>query len=360
MIDPNDPATRALLDELRVRQSAFLAERMTSPRARDEWRDNFGAIAASLLALPVEALVPPARLARALDEALSAEAARSALAPLTRAALPAVLRALRAEPEVIGAFVPDEARQALDGLLARPGLVPERLVREVLEHDAVEAVMRDVLAEVLREFSEKVNPFFADWGLPAILRRWSPLAAGAVNKALEGVREEFNRRLEPETRRFLQAVTRRSLRSAADAAVAMQDGPKFVALRRHLAAWLLEQRFAELLVGIDAAGEAMLSSAAGPVQERLARHEALQKRRREALDAFFRTWGSKSAAELLGALGVEFRPDVAVVADLLWPAVEAALKSEPGRAWITSLVDEFYASLAADQVDGKASASPSP
>ncbi|HEU4535985.1 MAG TPA: hypothetical protein VFS00_17795, partial [Polyangiaceae bacterium] len=261
-------------------------------------------------------------------------------------ALPALLGALRAEPELIGAFVPDEARAALDALLARPGLVPERLVREVLEHEAVEAVMRDVLADVLREFSDKVNPFFAEWGLPSLLRRWSPLGAGVANKALEGVREEFNRRLEPETRRFLQAVTRRSLRAAADATVAMQDGPKFVALRRRLAAWLLEQRFAELLVGVDAAGEAMLSSAAAPVQERLALHEGLRARRRAALDAFYREWGGKSAAELLGALGVEFRPDVAVVADLLWPAVEAALKSEPGRAWVTSLVDEFYASLA--------------
>ncbi len=346
MIDPNDPATRALLDELRARQSAFLLERVASPRARAEWRDNFDAVARALLDRPLASLLPPDRLERALDLALSAEAARGALAPLTRAALPAVLRALRDEPEPLGAFVPDDARAALDALLARPGLVPERLVREALEHEAVEAVMRDVLFDVLREFSEKVNPFFADWGLPALLKRWSPLGAGAVNKALEGVRDEFNRRLEPETRRFLQVVTRRSLRRAADATVALQDGPKFVALRRRLAAWLLEQRFAELLLGVDAAGEAMLGRMAPPIQERLATHEGLRTRRREAIDAFYRERGAASAGAILAELGVDFRPESAPFADLLWPAVEAALTSEPGRAWLASIVDEFYDGLA--------------
>ncbi|HEU4412041.1 MAG TPA: hypothetical protein VFS43_42765 [Polyangiaceae bacterium] len=346
-IDPNDPPTRALLGELRARQAAFLLERMASPRAEAEWRENFGAVARALLARPLEALVPRPRLEAALEQALSAEAARSALAPLTRAALPLLLRELRARGEPIGDFVPGEAREALDALLARPGLVPERLVREVLEHDAVEAVMRDVLGDVLGEFSEKVNPFFAEWGLPALLKRWSPLAAGAVTKALEGVRDEFNRRLEPETRRFLQAVTRRSLRSAADAAVAQQDGPKFVALRRHLAAWLLEQRFAELLLGVDQAGEAMLGRMGPPIGERLAAHEGLRQRRREALDELYRAFGPKSAAEILAELGVEFRPDPGPLADLLWPAVAAALTSEPGRAWVASLVDEFYDGLLA-------------
>jgi hypothetical protein len=345
MIDPNDPATRALLDELRARQTSFLLERMISPRAKGEWRENFGAITRALLARPLEALVPRDRLEAALDHALSTEAARGALAPLTRAALPIILRELRARGEPIGDFVPDEARAALDALLARPRLVPEKLVREALEHDAVEAVMRDVLFDVLREFSEKVNPFFAEWGLPALLKRWSPLGAGAVAKALDGVRDEFNRRLEPETRRFLQAVTRRSLRRAADAAVAQQDGPKFVALRQRLAAWLLEQRFADLLLGVDPAGEAMLGRMAPVVQERLAAHEGLRQRRREALDELYRSFGPKSVAEALAELGVEFRPDEAPFAELLWPVVEAALTSEPGRAWITSLVDEFYDGL---------------
>jgi hypothetical protein len=345
MIDPSNPETRALLDELRARQTAFLLERLASPRARDEWRANFGAVARALLARPIESLVPPARLAAALDAALSAEAARGALAPLTRAALPLALGALREVGEPIGDFVPDEARAALDALLARPKLVPEQLVREIIEHEAVEAVMRDVLSEVLREFSEKVNPFVADWGLPALLKRWSPLGAGALGKALEGVHNEFNRRLEPETRRFLQSITRRSLRRAADITVATQDAPAFVALRRRVAAFLLEQRFAELLLGVDEAGEAMLGRLAPPVQERLAAHEGLRKRRAEALAAAYQAWGPKSAGEVLAELGVTFRPDEAPFAELLWPAVEAALASEPGRAWVTSLVDEFYDGL---------------
>ena len=41
-----------------------------------------------------------------------------------------------------------------------------------------------------------VNPFFAEWGLPAILRKVLPIGASAVMKSLESVKGEFDRRLE--------------------------------------------------------------------------------------------------------------------------------------------------------------------
>jgi len=93
--------------------------------------------------------------------------------------------------------------------------MPERLLREMLENDATEAVMRDVLHEALVVL-QKVNPFFADWGLPSLLRKLSPLASARWARRSTRWRAEFDRRLEPEMRSSCKAFSRRALRQFAD------------------------------------------------------------------------------------------------------------------------------------------------
>src|SRR5262249_37749361 len=123
---------------------------------------------------------------------------------------------------------------------------PARLLREALENEAAEEVMRDVLYDALKEFSEKVNPFFADWGLPSLLKKLSPFGLGAMSKGFDSVRVEFDRRLEPEIRKFLLGFSRRALKNVADFTIDKADEPEFVAIRKRLVHFLLERRVAEL------------------------------------------------------------------------------------------------------------------
>src|SRR6185295_316141 len=134
------------------------------------------------------------------------------------------LAELHAEKGKVGDRVPASAHRHIDALLARHGLMPERLLREIAEQDAIDEIMRDVLYDGFKEFSERVNPFTAEWGIPSLLKR-SSLLGGAMTKGIEAVKVEFDRRMEPEIRRFLAGFSRRGLRSMADAMIARADQP---------------------------------------------------------------------------------------------------------------------------------------
>ena len=42
--------------------------------------------------------------------------------------------------------------------------------------------MRDVLYDTIREFNDKANPIFAEWGLVSMLKRFFPIGFGTVAK----------------------------------------------------------------------------------------------------------------------------------------------------------------------------------
>src|SRR5690606_24329986 len=105
-----------------------------------------------LMATPLGQLTDPAALNRAIDAATSGPASRAAR-PVAAAALAAITEAARAEQATAGDYVPAAAREKLERLAARPQIVPEKLVREVLESEAMDEVMQDVMSALLRDFS---------------------------------------------------------------------------------------------------------------------------------------------------------------------------------------------------------------
>ncbi len=157
--------------------------------------------------------------------------------------------------------------------------MPERLLREIAEQDAIDEIMRDVLYDGFREFSEKVNPFTAEWGIPSLLKRMSVLG-GAMSKGLDTVKAEFDRRLEPEIRRFLAGFSGRGLRRMVDVTIARADQPASVAVRRHLLAWVLDQEIAALARDADEEALALLAEIGLDIAAaELARPEGRARRR---------------------------------------------------------------------------------
>ena len=155
LIPKATPLTGTALLELRNRHVAFLLARLVSDQARLEWRANLEAGWSALLATPVERLVTGAAAADLVDASLGRPAFRDGLRPAVRSALLLTSARLREDPRRLGDYVPADLRARLDELLEQRGIVPEHLLREVMEHDAVEEVMRDVLFDTLKEFSEK-------------------------------------------------------------------------------------------------------------------------------------------------------------------------------------------------------------
>lgn len=334
------------LAELRDRQIAFLYERLVSPAAQAEWRANLDAAFGAVLDAPLGHVVDRGAASRLVDAALADGALRKGLEPLLSAAIDEALRQARNDGAPAGRFVPQSARRKLDELAALPGLLPETFVRAVVETDAVEEILREVLQRALTEFSEKANPFTAEWGLPSLLKRLGPFGLGAMGKSLDGMRAEFERRIEPEIRRFLQGFSRRSLRTVSDVTVAKLDGPAFVALRRRLAAELLARPVRELAALAESDSGALTRAIALESLVHAAGLEETRERVRALVLRAIEARAERPLRDVLGELAITAPLDTAALADATWPIVRHVLASEPLRLWIARLVTEFFDGVA--------------
>jgi hypothetical protein len=335
------PLTSADLADLRARHLAFLAARLVSPEAEAEWRANLPLIFADLMSAKVTSIIDPAALAAALDATLTAENVERAARPLGKLILPLVLREMKAEPGKLGDHVPAEARKKIEALLSRPSAFPDRALRELADQEAIQEVMRDVLYDGFKEFSEKVNPFIAEWGIPSLLKKMS-VFGGAMTKGLESVRAELDRRMEPEIQRFLAGFTRKGLRRMVDTTASRSADAKSIALRKHMLAWALDQELATLAKEVDAEAIAMGQDIAMDIAAaELARADRKAQRKRLIQEAAAAV-ADKTVAEALMELGVMVMPDFEALAAATWPAAKTLLSGPAVLGWLEKLVWEFY------------------
>lgn len=335
------PLTQADLAQLRARHLAFLKARLLSPQAEAEWRANVAAIWKDLLAAKVSAIVDAPAVHAALDAVLTPEAVDRAARPIGQRVLPIVLRELGAEQSKLGDHVPEATRKKIEALLARPSALPDRVLRELADQEAVQEVMRDVMFDGLKEFSEKVNPFIAEWGIPSLLKKMS-VFGGAMTKGLESVRAELDRRMEPEIQRFLAGFTKKGLRRMVDGAVSRSNEPTSIALRKHMLAWILEQELAALMKDADAASIALGQEIVMDVTAAELGRADRKAQRRRLLDEALAAAGDRTVGEVLAALGVSFEPDFEAIATATWPVAKAVLAGPAVQGWLEKVAGDFY------------------
>jgi hypothetical protein len=335
----------ATLAALRAKHIAYLAERLTDDRARGDFVRSFANAYDHVLSRPLRELVDPTALASLLTDVVTADAVRGLAAPVVREIHRRTVAALKTDDAKLGDYVTEEAREAIDALLARPDLLPDDLVHRVFEDEATEEVLRDVLYDALVEFNDSVNPFFADWGLPALLKRFMPIGSGTVLKSIGAVRAEFDKRLEPEIRKFLLVFMRKSKGKIADLVVAKGADPKFIALRRSVMAYFYERTVAELTETVDDDARDAVDTAAEAIALELARRDHPRERLGAELEKLLEERGDTTLGAWLASIGAVARPELERIAELLWPHMRMLLQSPPARAFYERVTWEFYDSL---------------
>ncbi|MBK6519212.1 MAG: hypothetical protein IPG04_35010 [Polyangiaceae bacterium] len=328
----------------RERHVAWAKERLSSEWGKAQLRKNLQAGFEAVLAAPVGELFEVEALAKLADHLASDGVVSKTTRPIVRTFFMLEMARLREDPSKLEQYVSPEARALFEELLERPDLISPKFVRELLGHPAFEPIMRDVLDDALREFSEKVDPFKAEWGLPSVMKIAGPLAfgLGAFAKALDAVREEFQKRLEPERKRFLQGFAKRGLKTVAEQAIKRSSDPQFIALRKELFAWLLEQPVSELT--------APMTQATTELSERLGheltRHnlglEATKRRRRANIEMMVRAHAKQPLRQALATYGANLAPDFDAIVEVLWPLMRPALRSPEIEGFVEGLVGEFY------------------
>jgi hypothetical protein len=332
------------LEALKQKHVAFLEARLVSEAAREDWVSAFRDGYAWALTLRVRDVVDPVALTDGIAKALTADSVKALFAPVAKDIHRRVLASLRKDETRLGEYVPAQARFAIDELLERSDLVPERLVRNIFEQEAIEDAIRDTLYDGLKEFNETVNPFFADWGLPALLKRM-PIGGGAILKSMGAMRGEFDKRLDPEIRKFLLGFARKAKGKLADFFITKGDDPKFIELRKNVVSFLYSQSMKELLAGVDEAASKKAETAAEHVVLETLAKEKPRERLREGLETFLRDQGDATFGEWLVAASASGAPDLDAFAALLWPHVKRTLESPVSRAFFAKITAEFYDGL---------------
>lgn len=333
---------------LRARQVEHVRARLRGDAGRAALAANLAAGWEAILDARVADVVDAAAIARAVESVIDGPLLDRAIRPVARAAVLIELARLREDPTTLGAHVPEESRAALRELCGRPGLLPERFVREALTHRAFEEVMRDVLDGALAEFQVKANPLTAEWGLPSILKKAGPFSfgLGAFAASFEAVRGEIDKKLEPQRKIFLQSFARRALGTMADFIVKRHDEPAFVELRRELLDWLLQQPVQELVATIDQGSGELAEAAASSAAAHTLRLPDAGRRRRASLEMLVAAHGKQTVREAIAAYGVDLAAvDWPAIAAAAWPLVERGLASEAAERWIEDLVGSFWDSV---------------
>jgi hypothetical protein len=338
------------------RHVAWIKQRLLSDWGKSALATNAEAAMRRILETEVRQLFDAATLSAFIDKVSGDPILSDTIRPLFRASMLLSMARLREDPDKLGVYVSDEAKELIEQLLSQPNLLPEKFVKRLLSHGAFEEISRDVLDHALREFAEKIDPFKAEWGLPSLLKLKGPFSLGisAVAKSIEAVRQEFDKRVEPERKRFLAVFARKSLEMVADFMIKRSDQPEFMALRRELFAWLLEQPATEKTTELtERAGHA--------IARHVSQLEATKRRRRAQIDLVLTAHAAQTLAQALSVYGARVTVDAKPFVDAAWPLVKVALDTPEAESFFLELVSSFpEAPLRGDSFDDPGSGGGSP
>ncbi len=348
--------------------AGWLEGRLTSEAGRADARRLLEGLVEGALDGPLAELLPEPVFARSLDALLDGSRAEALAKMANRLMVEPVTERLGADPLPVGRHLDPASRARIEALVLRWPLDPE-WVDVAFSQRATEALFAETLVEALRDFSERI-PAVVQGLAPAPLRG----LAGRLQEAAGGVggrmRDELQRRLEPEIRRFVQAGTRRLLDGAAHFVKTGMDREGSDEARRSLLGHALDRSLQQYLAPLDEAARADLRAVLEAVLQKpearaelkaevLAVHRALLERAeggsiRDLLSAHQVVWprtdaeGANGPREEAADGSAFFRPDYDAWLDALWPAVVAGLSTPRARAALLSVATDLLEALGGD------------
>jgi hypothetical protein len=197
-----------------------------------------------VLQRPVATLIDAESVARQVTNALDV-AARSAR---TEAWLREQITALRGQvpPGTPGDRLPAEVRDPLRAVIGKPIVLDRVLVGRMLQHAAVERLLRDIIGGAVRGFAKKVSAFApppaAAEAAKAGLGRLKAFAGvkGLSEGVLGGLSQEIEHRAEQKIRDFVDEALHVAMRQMADHAASAEHAEAYAAWRVHLFETLIE------------------------------------------------------------------------------------------------------------------------
>ena len=290
-----------------------------------------------LLARPVADLVEPAWVAERLVEGLRVSADDRRTEDWVRQHLQTALDRTEGASGALRPRVPGELLGPVKDLLRRPYVPDPVIVRALLDHRAMNNLLRAVLSETLTEFARTIKSTLPQKPLSSGRGRLGNIL-GAAQGVAAVVGAELERQLEGKVQAFLDGA----ISAALDLSVARMCAPDFA---DEFGAWRADgleavldlpvERYRRELEKLDPDG--LVTDVAALVRA-VARWDGLSEALEAALRATVDEAGDRSAKDFLSGSGLEegWRPHVR---DLMVEWARDVVASEPFEGWLRELMD---------------------
>ncbi len=289
-----------------------------------------------LLARPVSELVDPAWLAERVVEGLRVSADDQRTEDWVREHLQAALDRTEGASGALRPRVPGELLGPVKDLLRRPYVPDPVIVRALLDHQAMNDLLRAVLSQTLTDFARTIKSTLPQKPLASGRGRLGNLL-GAAQGVAAVVGAELERQLEGKVQVFLDGA----IGGALDLSVARMCAPD---LADEFGAWRADgldavldlpvERYRRELEKLDPDG--LVTDVAALVRA-VARWDGLSEALEAALKAAVAEAGDRSAKDFLSGSGLEegWRPHVR---DLAVERARDVVASEPFETWLRGLM----------------------
>jgi hypothetical protein len=251
-----------------------------------------------MLARPVAELVDPGWAARQMVLALEAVSAGAETEQWLAKRVADLRETVPAG--TVGDRMPDEIRRPLRDVVGRAYLPDRVLVGRLLDHAAMQRLLRDVLVGALRGFVAKLKA-----PVPRPLSKLRALGGKALQDGvLGGLSHEIERQAEARIKDFVDGAVHGFVEQVADHVTAPEHASAYAAFRVHLVDTLLDT---ELAVFAHEFGklepEALVATGAATARA-LARREGFEAEIAAALRAATEASSGRSLGELLAEAGI--------------------------------------------------------
>ena len=317
---------------------ARIDDALFGPRARTEWRGPLETTVKAALDAPLGSLVVGDALADFVELVVERAFLTDTVKPVATALARFLLAEAQRDGRPLASYLSTETRDAVTAFAVSAKPVPAALLEALLAEKGVRAFVEGFLFDAMQEFYERANPFFADSGLPAMVKKMIPIGSGAVLKALDVLRDEFEKRLEPELKKFLGGFTGRALGSLK---VGVGGGSRELAegLASTVLGFVLNRPVSELASEMQ---PERMDSAVAMVIAILADlddDETFRARRREIVKGFLTANASTPVRDVLAHHHVRIAPNFDALADATYPLVSGIVRLAPVRSWFASFAE---------------------
>jgi len=253
-----------------------------------------------ILSLPFKTLVNP----RSLAQQFSATLNQVAHSEQTETWLRDHIDQLRAQiPEgTLRDHIPDGVIKPIKQAISKP-VTPDRdMVGRLIEHGAVESLLRELLVGALQGFASRLKP-----SVPGSERATSRLKSlkRVSEGMLGGLGAEIERQAEQKAKDFVDSILASVVAQAADDLCDPKKADSYGRFRSHIFDQLLETPLADLNQELNKLDPDTWVTTSAAMAQSLAKRDNIHQEIEDIINYSMTTLGEKTAAEVLDEAGID-------------------------------------------------------